>query len=252
MKSIFINLFLTFIGTILLYLLFFPINYKFNKEKYFRLPIKEIKDVFDTFNLSYDPKYYTKTSDSDVCFIVFPIRSYSANAITLDCAFYFKNEHFIDFYQTLNFLNVFYYYFKNLHPKIGIISENEYNSLSLFLGAYHPDIHILILLGELFPSNFLKIYELIQPRLCFHNVNICTMHQFTRYIHRTEFYENITVPLIWVINFKDILNHQNTHFKRSLEIFHQIGSKTFTKKWIIKDSEFDLKKLDQKVYFTGY
>ncbi len=205
---------------------------------------RDIKDIFENFKLKFEDKTYIHNPNTKRCYIVFPVSPEFLTHINIDCGFYFSKDHFeLDFEQTLNFLNIFYDYFQQLYPEIGIISENEYNTLSLFLATHHADISLLILRGELFPSNFPKVYNYIQPRICIDYQNTCNDYKIIKYIHRLEMYENIHIPIIWIVSRDDILKEDSKQIKKSMEIFHNFGTKQFTQKWIIYENEKDLIKL---------
>ncbi len=248
MKLLYFKLLLLIIGIIILYLLFFPINYKFNKEKYKNVVNQDLKQIFEQFKLKYNSEQYIYSSNAKICYIIFPLSSNFIKDLSIDCALYFNENHFIlNFKETLDFLNSIYIYFQYKFPEIGIISENTYNTLSLFLGAHHPNISILVLKGELFPTKFPEIYNYIQPRLCINSSNLCTQYKIINYVNRTEIYESINIPVVWVITKKEIMDTHNPHIKKSLKIFHTIGTKQFTPKWIINNNEIHLLKLENQV-----
>jgi hypothetical protein len=232
------------IGTILLFLLFFPINYQRDKKKI--TDKTTLNSIYNKYNINFDPSLVNYSDSNPLCFLIFPTKENFHFNIQMDCAIFLKEEQLKkDFPITLNFINDIYESLEKNSKKVSIISEGFYNTLALEIAAHFPKVSLLILKDEIYtPIPF--IWSYIEPRVCFSNKELCNKYKIIKYVHREEIYERIQSPIIWIINKSDLQN-QNVALKKSLEIFSQLGN-SFSPKKILFEEEI----LNQEIDITDF
>ncbi len=225
------NISFIIIGLILLFLLFFPINYSYNKKS-IDVSQSNLEEIYKYFDFPFSKNDFTlKKEKPEICYILFPEEEIKDNT-SLECALFIREEDlFKDYKKTFDFLNSIYLYLRNIAP-VSVISKDFYNTLAIFLAIYNPDISFLILRGPLI-LEYPWIWKIIEPRLCFlwESTEQCTKYKMLKYIHREEMYPFVKQPIIWLINYKEILSPDNVWISPSLKVFHQLLPKN-NQKWI--------------------
>ncbi|GIX40378.1 MAG: hypothetical protein KatS3mg129_0111 [Leptospiraceae bacterium] len=238
MMNLFNKILFIFIGLILLFLLFFPINYQRGAKSIETQKIS-IQNLFKIHHIIYKPELiYIPKNKIHQCYIIFPVNKEIISLLKIkqeenSCLVFIEEKQiFNDFNNTLNFLHDIYQYLEIIsNNNVIIISEGIYNTLSLEIAAHYKNIKLLILKDEIYTSIPL-IWNIIEPRICLTSKINCTKYKIIRYTHRIEMYERINQPIIWIVSEKEMINHKNINIKKSMEIFHQLG-KSFSPRKII-------------------
>jgi hypothetical protein len=231
------------IGIILIFLLFFSINYEKHtlneKEKSIFID-KNIKKIYDYYHIPFENELIQLPEQSDSCSLIFLEDSNPDSFSILDqnqsCFIVIKEKQiYQDFNKTLDFINTLYEFLEFHYKNIRIVSQGFQNLLSLEIAAHYPKIVQLILYDELYPSIPL-IWTLIEPRLCYYpQENICVKYKIFKYVHRAEIYERINQPILWIVDKSALIDQQNENLKKSIEIFHQLGKKFNYRKILFKE-----------------
>ncbi len=211
--------------------LFFPVYYVHDhKKKDFQNDLQIMYKMYDVPIDRID--YQVNDPKSTECYLLLIQNPEFLQKWRKSCYLLFPVEISLFLSNYLDFLKLHLVFLKNLGYNVIIVSENQYNALSLFLGFDFLEIQEIILNQELYrPLPF--IWSIIEPRVCyfFQPKEICVQYEITKFIQRNEIYERVQVNTKWIINKKDL----NKISKHSFEIFHQIGkrSKNFLFKEII-------------------
>ncbi len=232
------------IGILLIFLLFFSINYEkhtLNEKEKSIFIHKDIKKIYDFYRTPYDAGLIQLPEQSDSCSLIF-LEDLNTDSFEINssCFILIKEKQiYQDFHQTLDFINTLYEFLEFHYKNIRIVSQGFQNLLSLQIAAHYPNIAQLIMYDELY-SSIPLIWTLIEPRLCYYpQKNTCVKYKIFKYVHRAEIYERINQPIIWIVDKSALIEQQNENLKRSMEIFHQLGRNFNHRKILFKE---DIKK----------
>lgn len=214
-----------FIGIFFTYIFFFPVNYTINQKKLEELSKKNLENIYKFYNIHYEKLLFNEdlSTESNECYLYLVENVEIFRQKNEKCQLFFPVHNSLNFEGYLDFLYIHYLFLKNKNYKVIIVSENQYNTLSLFLGIRNSEIKQIVL-NEKINFSIPLIWKIIEPRVCFifYPKEKCVEFQIYKFVHRKEIYERIYSPILWVLN-KNILKGE---IKQSFEIFHQLGLKS--------------------------